>query len=298
LGEELTFFLQLLLSGIAVGCIYAMIAVGFALIFKATDVLNFAHGEVMMVGAYICYTLMTHLHVPFLPAMGITLVAFIFFGAMIERLVLRPMIGEPVFAVVMVTLGLSIFLRSATGIIFGHDNRVFPSPFPDKPIDLWGLTLSHQHLWVIIIAVLMVLVLLAFFRFTRTGLSMKSTANDQVAAMLMGISVKKVFAIVWGMAFLIAALAGIFLANVVVMNNRLSLVAIKAFPAVILGGLDSIPGAIIGGLIIGVVENLAGGYLDQYFGGGIKNLSSFIILFIVLMVKPYGLFGKKEIERV
>jgi branched-chain amino acid transport system permease protein len=127
---------------------------------------------------------------------------------------------------------------------------------------------------------------------------MKSTANDQVAAMLMGISVKKVFAIVWGIAFFVAALAGIFLANVVVMNNRLSLVAIKAFPAVILGGLDSIPGAIIGGLIIGVVENLAGGYLDQYFGGGIKNLSSFIILFIVLMIRPYGLFGKKEIERV
>ncbi|MBC8420897.1 MAG: branched-chain amino acid ABC transporter permease, partial [Desulfobacterales bacterium] len=200
--------------------------------------------------------------------------------------------------VVMVTLGLSIFLRSATGIIFGHDNRVFPSPFPDKPLDLWGLTLSHQHLWVIIIAVLMILVLLVFFRFTRTGLSMKSTANDQVAAMLMGISVKKVFAIVWGIAFLIAALAGIFLANVLVMNNRLSLVAIKAFPAVILGGLDSIPGAIIGGLIIGVIENLAGGYLDQYFGGGIKNLSSFIVLFIILMVRPYGLFGKKEIERV
>ena len=116
--------------------------------------------------------------------------------------------------------------------------------------------------------------------------------------MLMGISVKKVFAVVWGISFLTAALAGIFLANVVVMNNRLSLVAIKAFPAVVLGGLESIPGAIIGGLIIGVIENLAGGYLDQYFGGGIKNLSSFIVLFIILMVKPYGLFGKEEIERV
>jgi branched-chain amino acid transport system permease protein len=297
LDQELTFVLQLLLSGIAVGCIYAMIAVGFVLIFKATDVLNFAHGEVMMVGAYICYTLMTHLHLSFLPAMGITLVAFILFGMLTERLVLRPMIGEPVFAVVMVTLGLSIFLRSTTGIIFGHDNLVFPSPFPDQPLHLGRLTLSHQHLWVIIIATLMIIVLLAFFRFTRTGLSMKSTANDQVAAMLMGISVKKVFALVWGIAFLIAALAGIFLSNILVINNRLSMVAIKAFPAVILGGLESIPGAIIGGLIIGVIENFAGGYLDQYVEG-IKQLSSFIVLFVVLMVRPYGLFGKKEIERV
>jgi branched-chain amino acid transport system permease protein len=174
---------------------------------------------------------------------------------------------------------------------------VFPSPFPDQPLRLGSLILSHQHLWVIIIAILMIIVLLAFFRFTRTGLSMKSTANDQVAAMLMGISVKKVFALVWGIAFLIAALAGIFLSNILVINNRLSMVAIKAFPAVILGGLESIPGAIIGGLIIGVIENFVGGYLDQYVEG-IKQLSSFIVLFVVLMVRPYGLFGKKEIERV
>jgi len=133
LGQELTYFLQLLLSGIAVGCIYAMIALGFVLIFKATEILNFAHGEIMMVGAYVCYSLITHLHIPFLPALLITLTFFVLLGVVTERLVLRPMIGEPVFSVVMVTLGLSIFLRSATGIIFGHDNLVFPSPFPEKP---------------------------------------------------------------------------------------------------------------------------------------------------------------------
>jgi branched-chain amino acid transport system permease protein len=275
-----------------------MIALGFVLIFKATDILNFAHGEVMMVGAYICFTLMTHLRLPFLPAVAITLISFILLGVATERLVLRPMIGEPVFAVVMVTLGLSIFLRSLSGIVFGHENRVFPSPFPNKPLVFGGLVLSHQHLWVIIVTTLMILFLFTFFKFTRTGLSMRGTANDQVAAMLMGISVKKVFAIVWGIAFLIAALAGILLANILVMNNRFSLVAIKAFPAVILGGLESIPGAILGGLIIGVIENLAGGYLDQHLGGGIKHLTGFIVLFIILMVKPYGLFGKEEIERV
>lgn len=298
MGPELTYFLKLMLSGTAVGCIYAMIAVGFVLIFKATDILNFAHGEVMMVGAYVCYTLMVHLHLPFVPAVIITLAFLTLLGVITERVVLRPMIGEPVFAVVMVTLGLSIFLRSMTGIIFGHENRVFPSPFPDKSLEFAGLVLSHQHLWVMVVTVLMILSLFAFFRFSRTGLSMRGTANDQLAAMLMGISVKRVFAVVWGIAFLIAALAGIFLANILVLNNRFSLVAIKAFPAVILGGLESIPGAIIGGLIIGIVENLAGGYLDQFFGGGIKNLTGFIVLFLVLMVKPYGLFGKEEIERV
>jgi branched-chain amino acid transport system permease protein len=297
-GQELTYFLQLLFSGIAVGCIYAMIALGFVLIFKATDILNFAHGEIMMVGAYVCYSLIVHLRIPFLPALGITLILFVLLGVLTERLVLRPMIGEPVFSVVMVTLGLSIFSRSMTGIIFGHDNIVFPSPFPEEPLVFKGFSLSHQHLWVIIISVMLILGLLAFFKFTRTGLSMKSTANDQVAAMLMGISVKKVFAIVWGIAFLIAALAGIFLANILVINNRFSMVAIKAFPAVILGGLESIPGAILGGLIIGVIENFAGGYLDQYVGGGVKHISSFIVLFIILMVRPYGLFGREELERV
>ncbi|MFH1351482.1 MAG: branched-chain amino acid ABC transporter permease [Pseudomonadota bacterium] len=286
------------MSGIAVGCIYAMIAVGFVLIFKATDILNFAHGEIMMMGAYICYMLMVHLHFSFLPAIAVTLIFFLLMGVLTERLVFRPMIGEPVFATVMVTLGLSIFLRSMTGIIFGHTNRVFPSIFPEQPLAFGKVALSHQHLWVIIVAGLMISSLFAFFKFTRTGLSLRSAANDQLAAMLMGISVKKVFAIVWGIAFLVAALAGIFLGNILVINNRLSLVAIKAFPAVILGGLQSIPGAIIGGIIIGVIENLAGGYLDQYFGGGIKNLSGFIVLFIILMVRPYGLFGKEEIERV
>jgi branched-chain amino acid transport system permease protein len=298
LGQEITYFVQLVLSGIAVGCIYAMIAVGFVLIFKATDILNFAHGEIMMVGAYICYVLMAHLNFSFLPAIAVTLIFFILMGVVTERLVFRPMIGEPVFATVMVTLGLSIFLRSMTGIIFGHVNRVFPSPFPEQPLVFGKVALSHQHLWVIIVAALMISSLFAFFKFTRTGLSLRSAANDQLAAMLMGISVKKVFAIVWAIAFLTAALAGIFLGNIIVINNRFSLVAIKAFPAVVLGGLQSIPGAIVGGIIIGVIENLAGGYLDQYLGGGIKNLSSFIVLFIILMVKPYGLFGKEEIERV
>jgi len=218
-------------------------------------------------------------------------------GLLTERLVLRPMLGEPQFAVVMVTIGLSIFLRSLSGIIFGHDNKVFPAPFAAGALSFKGLVLSHTHLWAMVISGLMVVLFFLFFKYSRLGLSMRGVANDQDTAMLMGISAKNVFAFTWGISFAIAAIAGIFLASVMVLNIGLTLVAIKAFPAVILGGLESIPGAIIGGLVIGLLETLAGGYLDQTLPG-VKDLTAFVVLFLVLMIRPYGLFGKEELERV
>ena len=294
---NIQYFLQLIVSGLAVGSLYALVALGFVLIYKATDILNFAHGEVMMMGAFVCYVLMTGFSLPFFGAVLITVLFALLFGFLTERLVLRPMIGEPIFAVVMVTIGLSIFLRSVSGIIFGYDNRVFPSPFSQTPINFKGLVLSHTHLWIMAISGLLVILFFVFFKYSRTGLSMRGVANDQDTAMLMGISVKRVFALTWGLAFAIAAVAGIFLANVMVLNIGLSLVALKAFPAVILGGLESIPGAIIGGLTIGVVETIVGGYLDDVLPGA-KELTPFVVLFLVLMIRPYGLFGKEEIERV
>ena len=290
------YFLQLVISGLAVGSLYALAALGFVLIYKATDILNFAHGEAMMVGAFVCYALVVS-GVPFLWAVLVTIGLAMIFGLITERLVLRPMIGEPQFAVVMVTIGLSIFLRSLSGIIFGHDNKIFPSPFAQNSLSFKGLVLSYTHLWAMIIAGLMVILFFLFFKYSRVGLSMRGVANDQDTAMLMGISVKKVFALTWGISFAMAAVAGIFLANVMVLNIGLSLVAIKAFPAVILGGLESIPGAIIGGLVIGVLETLVGGYLDQALPG-VKDLTAFVVLFLVLMIRPYGLFGKEELERV
>jgi branched-chain amino acid transport system permease protein len=207
------------------------------------------------------------------------------------------MIGEPIFAVVMVTIGLSIFLRSLSGILFGHDNKIFPSPFSQTPLNFHGVVLSHTHLWIMGISTALVILFFVFFQYSKTGLSMRGVANDQDTAMLMGISVKKVFALTWGLSFAIAAVAGIFLANVMVLNIALTFVAIKAFPAVILGGLESIPGAIVGGLVIGVLETLVGGYLDHILPGA-KELTAFVVLFLVLMIRPYGLFGKEEIERV
>jgi branched-chain amino acid transport system permease protein len=213
-------------------------------------------------------------------------------------LILRPMLGEPVFAVVMVTIGLSIFLRSLTGIILGYNNLVFPSPFPKEAVRVGGIVLSQTEIWIMLSTFALITVFFIFFKYSRMGLAMRGTANDQDVALLMGISVKRVFALIWAVSFVTAAVAGIFLANVMVINLGLTFIAISAFPAIILGGLESIPGAIIGGLAIGIIENLAGGYLDQVIGGGVKDVTPFVVLFLVLMIKPYGLFGKKEIERV
>jgi branched-chain amino acid transport system permease protein len=294
----LLFFIQLFASGIAVGCLYALIALGFVLIIKATDILNFAHGEIIMISSLLCYFLMAKYHFSFLSASLITVLIAALLGVLTERVVLRPMLGEPIFAVVMITIGLSIFLRSMAGILFGHDNYVFPSPFPKEPMNLAGITLSMTQVWVMISTALLVLIFFIFFKYSRMGLAMRGTANNQETALLMGISTKRVFAMVWGIAFVTAAIAGIFLANVMVVNIGLTFTAISAFPAIILGGLESIPGAIIGGLAIGVIEILAGGFLDQMIGGGVKDVTPFVVLFLILMFKPYGLFGKKEIERV
>lgn len=294
----LLFFVQLFVSGLAVGCLYALIALGFVLIIKATDILNFAHGEIIMISAFICYFLVTKFQVSFIPAVFLTACCAAVLGILTERLVLRPLLGEPVFAMVMVTIGLSIFLRSLAGIFFGHDNHVFPSPFPQESINLGGIILSQTQVWIMISTALLIFLFFVFFRFSRMGLAMRGTADDQNTALLMGISVKKIFALIWGISFVTAAVAGIFLANVMVISIGLAFVAISAFPAIILGGLESIPGAIIGGLAIGVIENLAGGYLDQIIGGGVKDVTPFVVLFFILLIKPYGLFGKKEIERV
>ncbi len=292
------FFIQLMISGIALGCLYALIAVGFVLILKATDILNFAQGEVIMLSAFICYFLVTTFHLPFLLAVLLTGIIAGFMGVATERLVLRPMLGQPVFAVVMVTIGLSIFLRSMAGIIFGYNNLVFPSPFPNEAVRTGGIVLSQTEIWIMLSTFLLITTFFIFFKYSRMGLAMRGTADDQDVALLMGISVKRVFALIWAVSFVTAAVAGVFLANLMVINLGLTLVAISAFPAIILGGLESIPGAIIGGIAIGIIENLAGGYLDQIIGGGVKDVTPFVVLFLVLMIRPYGLFGKREIERV
>ncbi len=293
------FFLQLFINGLVVGCIYALVAMGFVIIFKSTSVLNFAQGEFLLVGAYISMVMMAGYKVPFYLAVLITLMFAIVLGLAIERLILRPMIGEPVISVIMVTLGLSSILRAIVQGIWGTDTRPFPEIFPTAPVLFGPVPVSRAYLWTVGCVFLLLVLFTLFFKYSRFGIAMRATAFSQQVALSMGISVRFMFALAWAIAAVVSAIGGILLGAVRTgVDQSLALIGLKVLPVVILGGLDSIPGAIIGGLLIGVMENLAGGYLDPMLGGGVKEVAPFVILVAILMVKPYGLFGKVHIERV
>jgi branched-chain amino acid transport system permease protein len=287
------------INGLVVGSIYALVAMGFVIIFKSTGVLNFAQGEFLLLGAYISLMLLTRYHVPFFAAVLLTLAFAAVLGLAIERLILRPMIGEPVVSVIMVTLGLSSILRAVVQGAWGTDTRPFPEIFPSTPLLIGPVPVSRAYVWsAACVAVLLILFSL-FFKHSRYGIAMRATAFSQQVALSMGISVRFMFALAWAIAAVVSAIGGILLGAVRTgVDQSLALIGLKVLPVVILGGLDSVPGAIVGGLLIGVLENLAGGYLDPLFGGGVKEVAPFVILVAILMIKPYGLFGKVRIERV
>ena len=289
---------QLIVTGLVTGSVYALVALGFVLIYKSTSIINFAQGEFVLVGAYVCLWIITSMGVPFIPAFLLTMAASIILGLVVERLVLRPMIGEPIISVIMVTIGLAALLKAVVVILWGIEMRVFPQIFSQEPIHLGQVVVSEVYIWTFCFALLFLGVFAAFFKFSRIGIAMRAVAADQMTAQSMGIPVKVVFAISWCIAAMVSSVGGILIGNINGINVTLADFGLKVFPAVILGGLDSILGAIIGGLTIGVLENLMGGYLDQYFGGGVKEVAPFIVLIVILMIKPYGLFGIEEIERV
>jgi branched-chain amino acid transport system permease protein len=296
--QEMWFFLQLVIQGLAVGSVYALVALGFVLIYKASSVINFAQGELLMVGAYVCLALLTTFQVPFWAAFFLTMAISVTLALLIERLVLRPMIGEPAISIIMITIGLSLVLKSSIAAIWGVEINVFPSIFPETPLKVGEIIVSQVYIFTFLASMVFLVLFALFFKYSRMGIAMRATASSNQVALSMGISVKKVFAISWCVAAVVSAVGGILIGNINGVNITLSSVGLKVFPAVILGGLDSIPGAVLGGLIIGVLENLSGGYLDQFFGGGIKEVAPFVVLVIILMIKPYGLFGTEEIERV
>jgi branched-chain amino acid transport system permease protein len=291
--------LQLVVTGLVIGSVYALVAMGFALIYKSTSIINFAQGEFVLVGAYICLWFYTDLGVPILLACLITMAMSIIMGVLLERLILRPMIGEPIIAVIMITIALATVLKSLIAILWGTMVRVFDPPvFSQAAVHFGTVRVSEVYLWTVLFAFVFLGIFAAFFKFTRVGISMRAVADNQQVAQSMGISVKKVFAISWSIGALVSAVGGILVGNINGVNSTLAGFGLKVFPAVILGGLESIGGAIIGGLTIGVLENIMGSYLDVYLGGGVKEIAPFLVLIIILMVKPYGLFGIKEIERV
>lgn len=292
-------FFQLFISGLAAGSIYALIAVGFAIIYKATSVLNFAQGDLLVLGGYLCFSLMAYLNIPYIFAFLIAIGLLALMGIMIQRSILNRMIGEPIFTVVMITIGLSSVLQGLFGFFWGHEEQKIMTSAADRIIALGGVTLTMAHSIVMGVTAVLFSGFFLFFKHSRMGIAMRCTALDQDTALLMGMSVKNVFSLSWAIACVVACAGGVFFGQINYMVPAMGAVGLRAFPAIVLGGLDSIGGAIIGGLTIGVLENLTSGYLDVWLGGaGLKEIVPYILLVIVLLIRPYGLFGTKEIIRV
>jgi branched-chain amino acid transport system permease protein len=287
-------FLQLTVSGLANGMVYALVAVGFVVIYKASDVINFAQGDLLLLGAYLAFTFVALADLPWTVGVVVAVVVAAAVGLVVERLVLRPLIGEPVISMIMATIGLSSVLRAAVAAIWGPRPRRFEPFLPQGELRLGGAVLGLDRLTVIAIAAVLLLLLALFFRYTREGIAMRAIADDQQAALSMGISIHRVLAVAWVFAAATAAIGGAMLANLVGVGPDVGHVGLRVFPVVILGGLDSIGGAVLGGAIIGLLEAYTAGYV----GHGLNLIVPFLVLIVVLMVRPYGLFGKTVIERV
>jgi branched-chain amino acid transport system permease protein len=292
------FLLLLTTNGILLGLMYALIALGFVLVYKATDAINFAQGEFVMLGGFVVAVAMAAYGAPWWLAAGVGLAGMIGFGFGLERAMLRPLIGRPVVAVIMATIGLAAVLRGFAPLVWGAETQPLPLPISDEPLILGPLLVSPIQLVGAAVSLLFLAGFGWFFLKSRKGIAMRAVADDQQVAMAMGINVERYFGIAWAMAGVVSALGGIVWGNLLGVDVHLALVGLKVFPVVILGGLDSIPGAIVGGLIVGVVENVAAGYLDPLVGGGTKDFAPYVLMIVALMFRPYGIFGKQIIERI
>lgn len=290
---------QLLVNGLIIGTLYGVVAMCFVLIYKSTQIVNFAQGEFLLIGAWVCWWLLTSWQLPFWIGFPITLAFMMVFGVLLQVIVLRPMIGEPIISVIMVTIGLSIFFSAMMKWIFGVWAKPYPEVFGTRAVNILGLNVQTPYVMSMLISLLIMAGFAWFFKFSRLGLAMRATAFNQQVAQSLGISVKAVFAMAWAISAMVSALAGVVVGMVNGVSSALSFFGIKVFPVVILGGLDSIVGAILGGLIIGVLENLAEFADSQYLNlGNLYTVAPFYALIVILMIRPYGLFGTKQIERV
>ena len=289
-------FLQLVISGIAQGCIYGLIALGFVLIYKATETVSFAQGDLMMLGAFGGLAGMTMLGFPFWLAVPAAIAAMALFGVLTERVVIRPILGQPAFSIVMLTIGIGYVARGLITMLpgIGTDTHTLPVPYRNVTWNAGGLILSAEHMVVIVVTALLCLGLFAMFRYSKLGIAMQASSQNQLAAYYMGIPVKRLNGLVWGLAAAVAAIAGLLLAPITFVHANMGFNGLKAFPAAVVGGFGSLPGAIVGGLIIGIVESLSGFYLPE----GFKDIAAYVVVLIMLMVKPNGLFGDKLTKKV
>ncbi len=295
--------LQLVISGVAQGCIYGLIALGFVLIYKATETVSFAQGELMMLGAFgglVCLTIMGF---PYWLSVLCTIAAMALFGIVLERLVIRPILGQPAFSIVMLTIGIGYVARGAITMVptIGTETQALPVPYKDEIWKIGGdamgvgaLVLNVEHMVVIGATAVLCVLLYCLFRYSKLGIAMQAASQNQLAAYYMGIPVQRLNGLAWGLAAAVAAIAGLLLAPITFVHANMGFIGLKAFPAAVVGGFGSLPGAIVGGLVIGIVESLAGFYLPD----GIKDIAAYIVVLIMLMVKPNGLFGEKLRKKV
>jgi branched-chain amino acid transport system permease protein len=287
-------FTNLLVYGTADGAILALAALGFVLIYKATEVINFAQGEFLLMGAYMFYTAFVVLQLPVLLAVVVGVMGATAVGVLVERLILRPMVGENPISIIMVTIGLATLLRALVQMFYGTSVKAQPPLLPRTSVELAGTTIPMNRLLVIAIAAVVLTVFTVFFRRSRHGIAMRAVADDQQAAMTMGISVRRIFALAWALATVSALIAGVLLADITAVDQNLAAFGLMVFPVVILGGLDSVPGTIVGGLTIGLLKQFVSGYMDP----GLATVIPYVVLVLILLVRPYGLFGETRIERV
>ena len=289
-------FLQLVISGIAQGCIYGLIALGFVLIYKATETVSFAQGELMMLGAFGGLVCMTTLGFPFWIAIIASIAAMALFGFLLERVVIRPILGQPAFSIVMLTFGIGYVARGLITMIpgIGTETHTLPVPYKDEIWKAGGLVLNVEQMVVIVVTAALCAVLYAMFKYSKMGIAMQASSQNQLAAYYMGIPVKRINGLVWGLAATVAAVAGLLLAPITFVHANMGFIGLKAFPAAVVGGFGSLPGAIVGGLVIGIVESLSGFYAPD----GVKDVAAYVVVLVMLMVKPNGLFGEKLRKKV
>jgi branched-chain amino acid transport system permease protein len=289
-------FLQLVISGIAQGCIYGLIALGFVLIYKATETVSFAQGELMMLGAFFGLAAMASMGFPFWMAVLSAIAAMALFGLLLETVVIRPILGQPAFSIVMLTIGIGYVARGLITMLpgIGTETHTMPVPYKDQTWNVGGLVLNVEQMVVIAATAVLCTVLYAAFRYSKVGIAMQAASQNQLAAYYMGIPVKRLNSLVWGLAAAVAAVAGLLLAPITFVHANMGFIGLKAFPAAVVGGFGSLPGAIVGGLIIGTVESLSGFYLPE----GFKDTAAYIVVLVMLVVLPNGLFGEKLRKKV
>ncbi len=294
----MTELLQFVITGITVGMVYALVALGFVLIWKSSGVANLALGQLVLISSWFTFGMLGQAMLPFWLGIPLVILFALAMGWLIERAVLRPLIAQPILSLITVTLGIAFFIQGMVSFIWPQSVAALPRLFPQAPIHIGTAVVSQEYLWAALISLALFGLLSLYFRYHKMGIVMRATADDQLAVQACGVPVTRIFSISWMLACVVAAVGGILISSIGGITFGLVETGLKAFSVVILGGLDSFLGAIIAGPIIGLAENLGGGYLTPLTWPGIREVIPFIIIIIVMFIKPYGLFGEERIERI